>query len=742
MEGLRKYIRKIVAICLLFFLFPFVSLAEGAEGVGYDKPLVPDRILQNIFQFSPFYSRIVDEYKADLYLKGRVKVHKTNKLVRYIPSMFRLEDGVDDYIIESMSEMHYRAPYIYNRKIKAVSSTFPQNEGQLADLTDFLNMNIYSSSIMTDKLLSPLDKESAQYYTYLLDSVAVTSDHQKYKIRILPKFHSTQLVSGYIWVSDEIWTIREVYFEGKFDMIDFKLRNIMGEDGDEEFLPVRLDLDIHFKFMGNHLEMNADAFVMYNKVSFYNGGKRRKSNKKHSHDLTEFYLLTSDSTQVMTGREKMDQLRPLPLTHDEYAIYQDALVRKNKEIPTTDKPKTLVKKSAEFWGHLGDMLISSYSVNMAGIGSVKCSPLINPVMLDYSHSRGVSYRQKFKYNRLFSNEQLLRITPQVGYNFTHRELYVNGNAEFLYWPEKLGAIEVSVGNGNRIYSSVVLDKLKMLPENSMDFDKMDLDYFKDIYLNAFHTIEPVNCLKVKAGVSVHWRRLTSFSNMMLSNIMVQAGGGISQALDIRSEYNSFAPRLRLEWTPGMYYYMNGRRKMNVGSSMPTFILDYERGLKGVLGGTDEHERWEFDVQQKIKLSQIRTLGYRAGFGMFTKKDNMYFVDFVNFSRSNLPEGWNDEIGGTFQLLDRRWYNSSNAYWRANAAYESPFIFLRPLNRWLGMVQQERLYGGILFMPRLYPYLEVGYGIGTHIFDVGAFVSAVNGKFDAVGFKFTFELFND
>ena len=69
MEGLRKYIRKIVAICLLFFLFPFVSLAEGAEGVGYDKPFVPDRILQNIFQFSPFYSRIVDEYKADLYLK-------------------------------------------------------------------------------------------------------------------------------------------------------------------------------------------------------------------------------------------------------------------------------------------------------------------------------------------------------------------------------------------------------------------------------------------------------------------------------------------------------------------------------------------------------------------------------------------------------------------------------------------------------------------------------------------------
>ena len=126
----------------------------------------------------------------------------------------------------------------------------------------------------------------------------------------------------------------------------------------------------------------------------------------------------------------------------------------------------------------------------------------------------------------------------------------------------------------------------------------------------------------------------------------------------------------------------------------------------------------------------------------TINDNVYFVDFVNFSRSNLPEGWNDEIGGTFQLLDRRWYNSSRQYWRGNMTYESPFILLRPLNRWLGMIQQERLYGGLLFMPHLNPYIELGYGIGTHVFDVGAFTSFVNGKFDTVGFKFTFELFND
>ncbi len=738
---MNRYKKFVIAVLWAMLLFPLSLWAEENKGPIPDKPLVPDSILNNIFEFSPFYSKIVDEYKADLYLKGRVQVHKSNKLVRYIPSMFRLEKGVNDYIIESLSEMHYTAPDIYNRKVKAMSSTFPRNKGELTDLTDFLNMNIYSSSIMTDKLLSPLDKESAKYYTYILDSIVGNPDNQTFKIRVIPKFKGTQLVNGYIWVSDEIWTIREVYFEGKFDMIEFKLRNIMGEEGDEEFLPVKLNLDINFKFMGNHLEMNADAWVKYNMVQFYKGGKRRKSQKKHSHDLTEFYQLTSDSTQMTTDKEMFNTLRPIPLLPEEDSLYHQYQLRQDT-IKLVQPIEDKEKKSAEFWGQLGDVLISSYNVNLAGLGSVKCSPLINPVMLDYSHSRGISYRQRFKFNKLFPDDKLLRIVPQIGYNFTKKELYVKGDLEYQYWPEKLGGIEISAGNGNRIYSSVVLDKLKALPDSSFNFNEMELDYFKDVYLNVFHNIEPVNGLFIKAGVSVHWRHLMDKTRLQLKDFMTQAGGGMLQDLDIRSEYNSFAPRIRIEWTPSLYYYMNGRRKMNVGSSMPTFILDYERGFKGVFNSNDEHERVEFDVQQKIKLNQIRTISYRAGFGLFTKKDNIYFVDFVNFSRSNLPEGWNDEIGGTFQLLDRRWFNSSRQYWRGHVAYESPFILLRPFNRWLGMIQQERLYGGLLFMPHLNPYVELGYGIGTHIFDAGIFVSSINGKFDTVGFKFTFELFND
>ena len=637
------YIR-IVRLIIFCLLLPLAVQAKREKVDMPDKPMVSDSILQCIFQFSPFYSRIIDEYKADLYIKGKVKVHKRNHLIRYVPSMFRFEKHINDYLMESLSELHYTAPDIYDRKIKAVSTTFPRNRGQITDVMDYLNMNIYSSSLMSDKLLSPLDKKSSRYYHYLLDSIAGPPDCQRYKILIIPKFRGTQLVSGYMWVSDQIWTIRELYIEGVYDVIRFKVRVKMGEEGDVEFLPVQFDLNLVFKFIGNHLEMDMGAWLKYNEIKFYEGAARRKSQKKHRHDLTESYKLTCDSEQLITDKEKFNELRPIPLSALEDSLYRSYALRQDTLLRVPKKKKN---EHLEFWGELGDMLISSYNVNLSSMGSVHCSPLINPVLLDYSHSRGFSYKQKFKYSRLFHDGRILRISPQIGYNFTHKELYVKADADWQYWPEKQASFEVSVGNGNRIYSSVVLDQLKQLPDSTFNFDQLELDYFKDVYLNLFHNIEIVNGLFIKAGVSVHWRYLINNSKVILEKPLPDKDWAALRG--IRSEYNSFAPRIRIEWTPGMYYYMNGRRKMNVGSSMPTFMLDYERGIKGVFKSTGAHERWEFDIQQNLKLSGIRSIGYRIGGGMFTKQEDMYFVDFANFARRNLPEGWNDDIGGTFQL---------------------------------------------------------------------------------------------
>lgn len=89
-------------------------------------------------------------------------------------------------------------------------------------------------------------------------------------------------------------------------------------------------------------------------------------------------------------------LRPIPLTPHEETLYQDFFLRRD----TLARKKKPVNKNLEFWGQIGDALISRYTVDLDKLGSVRCSPLINPFLLSYSGKHGISYRQEFKYNRI------------------------------------------------------------------------------------------------------------------------------------------------------------------------------------------------------------------------------------------------------------------------------------------------------------------------------------------------------
>lgn len=426
-------------------------------------------------------------------------------------------------------------------------------------------------------------------------------------------------------------------------------------------------------------------------------------------------------------------LLSIPLSDREKQLYKDYAYRRD----TVSVQRK--SKSQAFWGTMGDLMVEDYKFNLSNIGSVRFSPFINPLLFSYSGSNGLSYRQDFRYNRIFRGDKWLRIVPKLGYNFTRKEFYWSLNADFEYWPQKRGFFRLSVGNGNRIYSSKMLDELKAMPDSIFNFDLIHLDYFKDLYFNFRHSFEITNGLDISLGFSAHKRTAVEKSRFVITGDYPMPPPEFMERF--RNTYISFAPRIRVEWTPALYYYMNGKRKINLRSDYPTFSVDYERGIEGVFKSTGEYERIEFDLQHKIQLGLMRNIYYRFGFGAFTNQDELYFVDFANFARHNLPVGWNDEIGGVFQVLDGRWYNSSRRYVRGHFTYEAPFLILRHLMKYTRYVQNERLYISALSMPHLQPYLEVGYGIGTHVFDVGVFVSSENWKFSGIGCKFTFELFN-
>ncbi len=724
MELVKRY--------LIILLVCTVGLAQVLKAepmsVVVEESENADSIIKHVINSSPHYAHMVDEYYANLYVKGRVKVHRRNLLIKLVPSMFRFEKGVKDYLVESMNEVHYTAPDIYDLKVKALTGTMRRNSGEIGNVMEYFNMNPYCASLLPGQLLSPLNESGMKRYYYLLDTIMGRTDSLQYKVLIVPRYKSHQLISGYMVVNHGTWTIDEMAFSGKVEQVTFRAKVKMGHAGNELYLPKRFEMNMLFRFLGNKVEADYEAEFDYQSI-FLSEVKRESSWKKNKYDLSESFRLSSESVLSISDTAYMKSIRPYPLKEQEERLYRDYRFRSDSlRLNKREKSKARV-----FWGDVGDALISRYTINLDGYGSFRGSPLIDPLALGYSHTYGYTYVQKFRYNLLFSNQQLLRIYPRIGYNFTHKEFYWRADLNYYYWPQRLGQIRMRVGTGNRIYSSDVLDDIKNQPDTArLDFDKLNLNYFKDNYLILTHDVELMNGLSLELGFSYHKRTMVNPVNPDVFRL--------EMLNKLRRKYVTFAPRVRVEWTPGQYFYMSGKRKINLHSYYPTFSLAWERGIKGVLHSTGCYERLELDMQQSVELGGLSGLFYRVGCGAFTDQNDVYFVDFENFSHNNLPMGWNDDIGGAFQLLDRRWYNSSSKYLRGHITYEAPFLMFYRLRKHTSIIQNERLYGSVLLVPRLLPYLELGYGIGTHIFDLGMFVSSVKGKFDSFGCKFTFELF--
>lgn len=748
----RLWVIGLIA-CLLFPVFQEVD----AKGVPYPydaKSRSADSIMEKVIFFAPLYESVVDNYKAELYVKGRINIRKQNRILKFIPSMFKLQKGVKEYLMETYSDLHFTAPNLYDQKIKASVGTASEFWEMDSRLPEYFHVNVYASTLLYDKLISPLAPDARKYYTYRIDSVMKVGHEVQYKIRFMPKSKSFQLVGGYVVVSENVWSIREMRFSGRSETLLFNNRIWMGKVGDpDEFLPVHCNMEGTFRFLGNVIDGEYTAMLDYKDIAQKSLELRKRGKGKNRYDLSDYYTLRCDTNAYCRDTAVFNALRPLPLTLHEEALYGDYFLRRDTLLSRKKKRS----EKLEFWGQLGDALISRYTVDLSKVGSIRCSPLINPLLLSYSGKNGLSYRQEFKYNRLFPGDRLLRIVPKLGYNFKQNELYWSVNTDFDYWPAKRAALHINVGNGNRIYSSDVLDDLKAMPDSIFDFNQIHLDYFRDLYFRLRHTWEIVNGLTLDVGLSIHHRTEVERSNFVINYPAMpptkSSGEKESQILPafpdfdpnilnrFRHAYNSFAPRVNLSWRPGQYYYMEGDRKVNLHSRYPTISVDWERGIGNILKNSGTFERIEVDFQYNRQLSPMRDIYLRLGWGKFTNQKELYFVDFANFTRNNLPVGWNDEIGGVFQLLDGQWYNSSREYVRAHLTYEAPFLLMRHLMKYTQYVLNERLYFNALAVPHLKPYLELGYGIGTHVFDFGLFASFANWKYREIGCKFTFELFN-
>ena len=718
-----------IGVCAWLMMLMVCSLTAFGRGELRHQPIdvLADSLIRLTVNRAADSTGLASEYNAQLYVKGLVHVRKKNVFYHQIPGMFHVSrNGQRKFFIETISQVHFTSPDIYDQKTEGMlgtASSFFEGDGRLSD---YFHITPYNHMLLQDKLISPLSPKGDKYYIYTLDSVFYVDNVQHYKVGYQPRVTSYQLVEGYVIITNGAWSIREMYFEGRNEMLRFHDKVKMGWVGtDTEMLPMSYDLEVFFHFMGNRIDGDYTAVNTYQDIKHeapHMTLKDLRQQEKLKYDLTRYFYLSSDDHVPTRDVQFFQQRRPLPLSMEELDLYSEYISRN-----ITEQKDTLAqvrKKRNHFWSNVGDAMVSRSRFYVKNVGNFRISPLFNPQLLGYSHRNGISYKMDFRYTRRMINDRVLEITPRLGYNFKHKEFYWLVRGNFDYWPEKRASWRFEVGNGDKVYNNEVLKDIQASSEEPVDLNDVNLEYFNHLYAKVTHSWEVFNGFTLDLGLNFHRRSATGNRNEQYNRV-----------------YNSFAPMMRISFTPAQYYYMDGKRKVNLHSSYPTFIFEWEKGIGGVLNNSTLYDRFEVDIQDDLPLGLQRTLYLRFGAGTFAYKDHLYFIDFERFRRHNLPMGWSDDIGGVFHLLHSDIYNYSRQYLRLHATYQAPFLVIPHVAKYLKYVMNERIYFNTLFLPHQKPFYEVGYGIGTHLFDFGFFMSFSKQKKREFGFKITLEMFN-
>ena len=656
-----------------------------------DRESTDSALLNRVFSYLNTYGRNVDGVESNVYIKQYFQTHKRNVTLWAVPSMYTIARGQRTFVSEEYLRRTYHSPDRYENKRQVYFTTIPRQQRTMPTVLEFATPSIYSPTLFGDNILSPFHKANRVFYRYSMSEIPYGLARLYFRPRYV---NNTQLVHGQALVDAFTGRIMEVELEGEFDMLHFRSVTHQGERGGKSLLPQYSLTSVDFRFLGNHITSDFEA-------------------------VFDCPVTLPDSVRVRGNRELIDSVRPIALNDNEMAVYNryDSIRASKGNVPQTGDTIPVIRKRKRNyfqdigWDMIGANLIHALRAE-AGNASVRLSPIINPQYFSYSHNKGFSYRFKLGARYNISEVVNLNFNARFGYNFKIRQFYYRLPLRLNYTFRGHDAYaQFTFANGNRIGNYSVMDEIRNRYGDIPELESSDLNRFDD------RSIVLTNMLPLNRRVGIEFGLVSHRRHAVNSEVMRQ--------LNMPTVYRSLAPRVSLQTRP----WPRG----------PLFTLDYERGLPAK--GIDiTYERLELDASLKHRMHRMQTLNLRFGGGLYTRRDHNLFMDFSNFRDENLPEGWNDDWSGNFQLLSSRLYNASKYYLRGNVSFESPLMaasFVPLMGRY---IERERIYLSSLAIARHPIYSELGYGFTCRFFSLGAFASFDGIKYKDIGCKFTFELF--
>lgn len=636
------------------------------------------------------------------------------------------------YALEALSQVRYQWPGEVQYNTVALRSNRNRHGKMMLKEAYECLLPIYDmkrKDATTRSFVVPFTDEGLQHYSFAYiheegDSIFAKERPNLCRIKFWPIVKHHTLMEGELLVDTTTISIISLKWEGRIDFAKAEGQIDFTSDSTSQLsFPESSTTQIHYNWLG------AKATNRYiSQFSFSDYQLLDSIDRWHQPlDLTPTY-----KTEPLKPAD-FDTIRTVPISAFLDSLLTPAPIQPQSE--ETPKKESFVSNEL--------ITIATGLVDGTNFGDNNnrfhlYGPL-DPAGFDYNKIDGISIRERFRWDRLFSNGSTIRYRGQVGFAFKQKELRFNNYFDWEYRPENRQRLSIEFNRRGSGFSSKFINTInEAIKEeyrypDSINFYSLGVDYYQHYQFQIEHSNELTNGLMLYVGTNYNYRNPVKHGRRAIS---------IKQRDElIKGHYADFSPFIRLEWTPRQYYVMEGRRKIYISSPSPTISFEAARALPKVLDAESDYSRMEFDIHQDIRIRPSRVFAYHLGAGTFYRQRGEYFINYRYFSRHMYTsQKVEDKEGGAFQLLDDYWYSSSPNYVQSHLMYATPFGVIHSIPFLSKYAIQERFYLGNLWSKgKKGMYTEAGYGFSNNYFSVGLFVGFNKYKFYSTGVKFNIEI---
>lgn len=231
-------------------------------------------IMRKAIALGQQYKRSVASYSSDVYLKLSFNARKFSRILRYLtPKSIAVPTEGKTYFGEMLSRITFNAPETYSQKVISFRTTLPgaDSKDNFPGL-EFLSTSIYDNSF--SDIPSPLGLNAFTYYQFRLIGSSLENNVPVYKIQVTPKRPSGKFFSGYLYISDNTYAVRnaDLNFEMSFGKANFKVAFDLIDDS--AVLPSSYQLFADGGMLGSSGWVKSSGSLKYSKVMLIGHGRK------------------------------------------------------------------------------------------------------------------------------------------------------------------------------------------------------------------------------------------------------------------------------------------------------------------------------------------------------------------------------------------------------------------------------------------------------------------------------------